>query len=274
MIDVTEWTFDGAQVPIFARCWRDAAAPPRYVAVLVHGYGEHIGRYAHVAESLIDNGAVVYGLDHLGHGRSGGERVLVTSFGDVVADVDRVVGEACAAWPDLPIVMIGHSMGGMIAARYAQLHGDRLRVLVLSGPAVGEMELLRQLLALDEMPDVPLDPDVLSRDSAVGAAYAADDLVWHGPFKRPTVEAMVATMEEIDAGGTLGDLPMLWVHGADDQLVPIEGSRIGIERLRGGMFRTHEYGGARHEVFNETNSAEVLADVTSFIDEVLGGAIA
>ena len=123
------------------------------------------------------------------------------------------------------------------------------------------------------MPDVPLDPEILSRDPAVGAAYAADDLVWHGPFKRPTVQAMVNTIEAIGDGGSLGALPMLWVHGAEDQLVPIEGSRIGIESLRGETFHQHEYPGARHEVFNETNSAEVLADVTTFIDEVLGGGV-
>ena len=109
----------------------------------------------------------------------------------MVADLDQVVVAARQAWPDLPVVMIGHSMGGMIAARYAQHHGGGLRALVLSGPAVGEMQLLGQLLLLDDMPDVPLDPEVLSRDPAVGAAYAADELVWHGPFKRPTVAAMV-----------------------------------------------------------------------------------
>jgi alpha-beta hydrolase superfamily lysophospholipase len=269
MHDVTEWTFDGTQAQITARSWRDPAATPRYVAVLVHGYGEHIGRYEHVAAALIEHGAVVYGLDHLGHGKSGGERVLVSNFEDVVADLDQVVVAARQAWPDLPVVMIGHSMGGMIAARYAQLHSGGLRALVLSGPAVGEMQLLGQLLQLDEMPDVPLDPEILSRDPAVGAAYAADELVWHGPFKRPTVAAMAATMASIDEAGSLGDLPLLWVHGAEDQLVPIEGTRPGIEVLRGTTFTKHEYPGARHEVFNETNSAEVLSDVTGFIDNVL-----
>lgn len=270
MIELTEWTFEGAQGEIAARSWHDEPAPT-HVAVLVHGYGEHIGRYGHVALALVDNGAVVYGLDHLGHGKSAGERVLVTDFGDVIADLDRVVDAASQAWPDLPVVMIGHSMGGMIAARYAQLHAGRLRALVLSGPAVGDFDLLGQLLALDEMPDVPLDPEVLSRDPAVGEAYADDELVWHGPFKRPTVQAMVNTIAAIDSGGPLGDLPLLWVHGAEDQLVPIDGTRVGIERLRGTAFHQHEYPGARHEVFNETNSAEVLADVTAFIDEVLSG---
>jgi len=268
MTELNDWTIGGSQGEIAVRSWGDEPAP-NYVAVLVHGYGEHIGRYGHVALALVDDGAVVYGLDHVGHGRSAGERVLVSDFDDVIADLAQVVDSAHQAWPELPVVMIGHSMGGMIAARYAQLHADQLRAVVLSGPAVGDFGLLGQLLALDEMPDVPLDPEILSRDPAVGEAYADDELVWHGPFKRPTVQAMVDTIEAINAGGSLGALPMLWVHGADDQLVPIEGSRIGIESLRGDTFRQHEYPGARHEVFNETNSAEVLADVVAFINDVL-----
>ncbi len=272
MAEVTEWTFEGAQAQIAARSWRGDGAS-RFAAVLVHGYGEHIGRYDHVADALVDHGAVVYGLDHVGHGKSGGERVLVSDFGPVVDDVERIVATAREALPDLPVVMIGHSMGGLIAARYAQLHGGGLTALVLSGPVIGDFELLGQLLALDEMPDEPLDPAVLSRDASVGEAYAADPLVWHGPFKRPTVAAMAAAVDEITAAGSIDDLPLLWIHGADDQLVPIEGTRIGVERLRGERFRAHEYDDARHEVFNEINRDEVIGHVTAFVDDVLDGAI-
>lgn len=271
MIDVDEWTFEGTQVPIVARSWRDSAAAPRFVALIVHGYGEHIGRYDHVAAALIANGAVVYGVDHIGHGKSGGEPALVSNFDDVVADVHSVAATARAQWPDLPVVLVGHSMGGMIGARYAQLHGDELNAVVLSGAAIGNFDLLEQLLALDPLPDIPLDPSILSRDPAVGDAYAADPLVWHGPFKRPTLAAMAATVATINGGQSLGELPLLWVHGADDQLVPIEGTRAGIEGLRGATFEQHAYPGARHEIFNETNADEVLADVNAFIDEVLFG---
>ena len=110
---------------------------------------------------------------------------------------------------------------------------------------------------------------MLSRDDEVGAAYAADPLVWHGPFKRPTVDAMAATVAAIDADGSLGRLPLLWVHGADDALVPIDGSRPGIDRLHGDAFEQIAYPGARHEIFNETNSDEVLGDVTTFVGRVL-----
>ncbi|MET8990281.1 alpha/beta hydrolase [Nonomuraea wenchangensis] len=242
---------------------------PRYLVLLVHGYGEHIGRYEHVADRLVRHGAAVYGVDHAGHGRSEGERVLIEDFEDVVADVHTVEEQARAAHPGVPVVAIGHSMGGMIAARYAQLHGAGLAALVLSGPVIGEWEAVPALLALDELPDIPIDPATLSRDPAVGAAYAADPLVWHGPFKRATLEAFAATLAAIAKGGTFGALPTLWVHGEDDQLVPLGPSRAGIEAVRGTDLTERIYPGARHEVFNETNQDEVLDDVIAFLDRAL-----
>jgi alpha-beta hydrolase superfamily lysophospholipase len=110
---------------------------------------------------------------------------------------------------------------------------------------------------------------VLSRDPEVGRAYDADPLVWHGPFKRPTLEALRAGLAAIEEGPSLGSLPLLWAHGEEDQLVPVAGSRGGIERLRGERFVEKIYPGARHEIFNETNRDEVLADVTAFVDDSL-----
>ncbi|MFG3436180.1 alpha/beta hydrolase [Nonomuraea sp. NPDC047897] len=262
-----EHTFTGTRGTNVARRWPHDH--PRYLALLVHGYGEHIGRYEGVAGTLVRHGAAVYGVDHLGHGKSAGERVLVEDFEDVVTDVHTLRRLAEADHPGRPVVMIGHSMGGMIAARYAQRHGAGLTALVLSGPVLGEWEPVPALLALDEIPDVPIDPATLSRDLSVGEAYAADPLVWHGPFKRPTLEAFATTLAAIAEGGTLGTLPTLWVHGADDRLVPADGSRAGVEAVRGDDFTERIYPQARHEVFNETNREEVLADVTAFIDRVL-----
>ena len=92
---------------------------PRRVVVLAHGYGEHIGRYEHVAQDLAAHGAAVYGLDHLGHGESDGERALVEDFADVLADLDRLVDRAAAEHPGVPLVLLGHSMGGLIATRFS-----------------------------------------------------------------------------------------------------------------------------------------------------------
>ncbi|HTF07962.1 MAG TPA: alpha/beta hydrolase, partial [Asanoa sp.] len=140
----------------------------------------------------------------------------------------------------------------------------------LSGPVLGRWDAVPALLAVEEIPDIPIDPATLSRDPEVGAAYAADPLVWHGKFQRPTLEALSACLDRINAAGALGDLPTLWLHGADDQLVPIDATREGIERIRGTRFESKVYLQARHEIFNETNNDEVLADVTAFLSRVLG----
>ncbi|MFI1164362.1 alpha/beta fold hydrolase [Streptomyces sp. NPDC020801] len=262
-----EHVLAGTRGALTVREW--ARPRPRYVALAVHGYGEHAGRYAELAGVLVAHGACVYGPDHMGHGRSAGERVVVEDFEDVVSDVHAVADLARAAHPGLPLVLVGHSMGGLISARYAQRYGDELTALVLSGPVIGAWELPGRLLALEEIPDTPISPAALSRDPAVGAAYAADPLVWHGPMKRPTVEAFARTLETVAEGGDVGRLPVLWLHGDDDRLVPLAGSRVGVELLSGGVLTERIHPGARHEVFHETNRAEVFADVTDFLDEVL-----
>ena len=268
-----QWSFQGTRGNIHAQAWDLEGPAPRYVAVLCHGYGEHIGRYNHVAGALSRHGAVVYGLDHIGHGRSTGERVLIDDFDDVVSDMHHLVEHAQRENRGVPVVLIGHSMGGMIAARYAQQHGSELTALVLSAPVLGRWQAAEQLAAAEEIPDDPLDAETLSRDPNVGADYVADPLVWHGPFKRTTVEALLGTLEQINAAGTVGDLPTMWVHGEADALVPLTDTRTGVGRLRGERFREHVVPGARHEVFNETNKDEVLALVTGFIDEALAGQI-
>ncbi|HEV7908682.1 MAG TPA: alpha/beta hydrolase [Pseudonocardiaceae bacterium] len=245
--------------------YRWANPDARWLAVLVHGYGEHMGRYQHVAEALVDAGAEVVGVDHVGHGRSAGERVLITDFDGVVEDVHAVLRSASS---DLPTVLIGHSMGGLIAARYAQLHGDELAALVLSAPVLGTWQAL-DLLAADEIPDVPIDPDTLSRDPAVGSSYAADPLVWHGPFKRETLLSLEQALDAVNFGEPLTSLPGLWLHGEDDQLVPLSDTRTGMDRIRGADFEERLYPGARHEVFNETNRDEVLGDLTSFVHRTI-----
>ncbi|WP_141012798.1 alpha/beta hydrolase [Nocardioides sambongensis] len=258
-----ESTLTGHAGDLHVQSW-EPGDPPRYLAVLVHGYGEHIGRYEHVALRLVADGAAVYGLDHLGHGRSSGERVLIPDFEPVVGDLHALVEHARGTHPGLPVVMIGHSMGGMIAARYAQRYGEGLACVVLSGPVLGRWDAVDALLAAEEIPDVPIDPSTLSRDPSVGQAYVADDLVWHGPFKRPTLEGLSATIATIEAAGAI-TRPVLWLHGEEDQLVPIEGSRVGWQAIRGPEAEQRSYSGARHEIFNETNQDEVLDDVLEFV---------
>jgi alpha-beta hydrolase superfamily lysophospholipase len=257
---VIESNVPGHAGGLAVRTWPNPDA--RWLAVIVHGYGEHGGRYDHVAEALVAAGALVVAADHVGHGRSAGERALITDFDGVVADVGTAVGSAAS---DLPTVLVGHAEGGLVAARYAQL--NPLAALVLSAPVLGTWE------GLDRLGDaaaagLPLDPALLSRDPEVGRRYAADPLVWHGPYRRETLEALERALDQVNYGPALEHLPTLWLHGDADELVPLADTRTGTDRLRGLLFEERVYRGARHEVFNETNSAEVLADVVAFTRRV------
>jgi alpha-beta hydrolase superfamily lysophospholipase len=257
-------TLAGRQEQIAVSLWQNPEA--RHIVILAHGYGEHLGRYEHVAQFLVQRGAVVAGPDHVGHGRSGGERVEVTDYSLVVDDLHTVVKRLKERHPDLPVILVGHSMGGMIAARYAQLHRDELVGLVLSGPVLGTWSSVTDLLALEEIPHDPLDVSTLSRNPQVGEIYSEDELVWHGPFRRQTVEALDAALRTINAGPKLGDLPTLWLHGEDDQLVPLDETRAGIDTLGFTNLEEVVYPHARHEVFNEINKDEVLRKTAEFID--------
>ncbi|TDT31203.1 alpha/beta hydrolase [Naumannella halotolerans] len=254
--------FTGHAGKLAGRRW--PSVNPTWIALLCHGYGEHSGRYDAVAERLAADGAAVYALDHAGHGRSDGERVLITDFEDVVDDFARLEWTARAEHPGLPVVLIGHSMGGMIAARYAQRHPDELAAVVLSGPVLGSWAAVDALLGVAEIPDDPIDPQTLSRDPAVGEAYVNDELVWHGPFKRPTVRALATCLETINRSQPIS-VPALHLHGEDDQLVPAGPSVEAWARLGGRRSEEKLYPGARHEIFNETNKNEVLDDLLSFV---------
>jgi len=263
MIDAVAFTLDGHAGALAARKWVDET--PRYVALLCHGYGEHCGRYEYVAARLVADGAAVYAVDHIGHGLSDGERVLIDDFEKVVDDFRLLDLTARREHPDLPVVLVGHSMGGMIAARYAQRYGAELNAVVLSGPVLGRWATVDALLAAEGIPDTPIDPSTLSRDPEVGRAYVADPLVWHGPFERTTVQALKTCIDTITAAGAVDDVPVLWLHGEDDQLVPLDGTATGWSSLAGRGSSSKTYPGARHEVFNETNRDEVLGDVVDFV---------
>lgn len=141
--------------------WENPGA--RYVALIAHGIAEHARRYDHVAGALVADGAAVYVPDHYGHGLSSGVRGLVEDIEGYVDDLHLVADRARAEHPGLPVVLIGHSLGGVIATRYAQRFMSELAAVVLSAPVIGGNPAFEQLLSMDPIPEVPLDPAMLSR---------------------------------------------------------------------------------------------------------------
>lgn len=263
---VLERRIPGSPGTLALRVWR--APNPTWAALLVHSHSDHAGRYEWLARRLVDTRATVFAPDHAGHGLSSGEPALISDAEAVVADLELVRQEISAAHPQLPVVVIGHSVGGMLAARYAQRHEQRLVALVLASPVLGTWHML-ELLEHEVIPQVSIRPTTLSRDEAAGAQYLQDPLVWHGPFKRATLDAISRCLTAIDDGPVLG-CPALWIHGEEDEIVPAEDTRGGINRIRGASFYEHIYPAARHELFQETNRGDVVEDVLTFISRQLG----
>lgn len=261
-----ERNFGGSEGRVSYRVWESAS--PQRIVVLVHGYAEHSGRYAHVAEALVSDGAAVYAEDHLGHGLSEGERALITDFEHVVDDLTTLVGLALQDHPGLPVIMLGHSMGGLLSSRFAQRHPDSLAGLVLCGAVIGDWTWARDVLQEDEMPPPPDDWSGMSRDPQTVHEYATDPLVYRDAYKRPLLEAEVIALDRFTEQIDLVDIPVLFLHGHEDPYVPYETSMAAAKAFPTYDLTVRVYPGARHEVLNEINRSEVIAEVADFCTRV------
>lgn len=257
-------TIEGIQGDVVVHQWAPVGEP-EYLVLLAHGYAEHALRHAELAERLEGDGAVVYAPDHFGHGRSDGERALVTDAGPLVADFTAVYDLAREEHPGLPVLVLGHSMGGLLATLFVQNSGREVDALVLSSPLLGGNPGLEALLELDEIPEIPIDPSVISRDENEQQAYMDDPVNYHGPFRRETLETMVTAVAKVRDGAGFGGLPVLWIHGLGDMLVPFDLTAEAMEKLSGPATESAHFEGARHELFHETNREEAYAALFDFI---------
>lgn len=264
-----ERTFSGSEGEIFYRVW--AADDPRRVVVLVHGYAEHSNRYAHVADALVAEGAAVYAEDHIGHGHSAGERALITDFEHVIDDLRTLTDIAEAEHPGRPLVMLGHSMGGLLASRYVQRFPAALAGIVLCGAVIGDWRWAREVLEEPEMPDPPPDWSGMSRDPETVRRYSTDPLVYRQRYKRPLLEAEVVALDRFREQIDRVTVPVLFLHGDADPFVPYEVSLQAAKAFPTYDLTVRVYPGARHEVLNETNRDEVVAEVLAFAARVAPG---
>ena len=248
---------------------------PVGVVILSHGYAEHARRYDHVAQRFGEGGLITYALDHRGHGRSGGKRVYLRNISEYTGDFGHLVGIATAAHPALKRVVLGHSMGGGIVFAYGVEHPDDYDAMVLSGPAVYAQDAVSPVMTIvaevvgSLLPGLPvqnLPADAVSRDPEVVAAYEADPLVHHGKLPAGIAKALIGVGQTMPQRAAALTAPLLAVHGGQDKLVPVEGSRRLLESV--GPIDAHlkVYPELYHEVFNEPERAVVLDDVVSWIE--------
>ena len=270
-----EMEFPGCgDTSLYGQSWLPEA-PSRAVIVISHGLGEHSARYAELAGRLVDEDFAVYALDHRGHGRSAGPRANIERFDYLVSDLGSFLGRAQRLHPGLPVVLLGHSMGGAVALGCAIKYENALRALVLSAPAlaVAESPSLIKRLAVRTLsslrPDtgvMTIAPRAISRDSSVVRAYESDPLVFHGAIPARTIAELLDAMESLQQGANELRLPVLVQHGSADELVPLpEAQRVyqhlGLERRR----TIRIYNGLFHEIYNEPEKERVIADLVSWL---------
>jgi acylglycerol lipase len=251
---------------------QDPADRPRAVIIIVHGLGEHSGRYNYPVSRFNEWGYSVYRFDLRGHGRSGGDRGYVESYERFIEDTDLVVNTARQEISGLPLFLFGHSMGGFISVAYGVKHPDRLSGLIHSGAAVGILPAVKDLgegfdynaLALTPVPNALSNQ--ISRDPEVVKAYDEDPLV----LKEFTLKLM-GEVFITGVGWLLNNMgtyhyPCLILHGSDDQLVPSEVSRNLFENISSTDKQIKIYQGLYHEILNEPEKEIVLADIHEWIE--------
>ncbi len=268
-------THDG--INLYTQQWLPEEGHIKANLAVVHGFGEHSGRYERFAAWFVPHGYAVHSFDHRGHGRSPGQRGHINRWDEYREDVRVFLDRVRKLHPG-PIFLIGHSLGGLIVLDYGLHYRAHLKGVVASGPALQRGRDTSPLLVLagqmlsPVMPKLKLDSHLkaegLARDAEVVRAYRADPLV-HG-WATPRFGAeMVRTMKWVlrHAPDWPADLPLLIVHGKEDPLCPPEASAM-FYAFAGAKDKTrHEYPDRRHEVFNDLGREEVLQDVLEWLEK-------
>ncbi|MGF6646726.1 lysophospholipase [Paraburkholderia sp. GAS82] len=274
----TVTTRDGTELPLYR--W-PAVGGRRATVALVHGLAEHAGRYAALAGRLNAAGIELLAIDLRGHGSAPGKRVRIERFDDYLLDAEALL--SVAAHDNAPLFLMGHSMGGAIAALYAIERlpgsGHKLAGLILSSPALAPgRDVPRWMLTMSQIisrvwpgfPAMKIDAALLSRDPAVVEANRNDPLVHHGSIPARTGAEILLAMQRIERGRAGLRVPLLVYHGTADKLTEPEGSRV-FGKHAGSPDKTltlHE--ASYHETMNDLDRERVIGELIGWIEAHCG----
>ncbi len=266
---------------LYAQRWRPRTGEPRAAIVIHHGLADHSDRYAGFAERLVHAGYAVWAFDMRGHGRSAGVRVQIDRVDDLLDDLDAFVALVSGREPGRPIVLYGHSLGGLVTALYAIEHRPEVAGVVLAAPGIafdappiqaGAIRLIAALAPNAPVLDVPHAQ--FSADRGVVAEMNADPLIAQGSGPARTACTAIAGVARVWAHPERLVAPLLIVHGRADAITAPSGSRDLVARAGAADRTLRLYDGIHHDVLRDPGSDRVAADIVAWIDAHTGGAAA
>jgi alpha-beta hydrolase superfamily lysophospholipase len=251
---------------------------PKAILLVAHGIAEHSGRYMNVVNYFVPSGYAVYGIDHIGHGKSDGKRVCVERFQDYTKTLKKYF-DMIRGWQTIkPIFLVGHSMGGLISSAYLLEHQDEFTGAVLSGPGtkvpdnISNAVILAGKILSVVMPKagiIQLDAEGICRDPSVVEAYVNDPLVYTGKITARLGAEMLKTIQHVIGSAINIRLPIMIVQGGSDKLVDPSGAQLLYDAVSSEDKTIKIYDGLYHEVFNEPEHGQVLDDVKVWLDSHL-----
>ena len=271
-------TSDGLALPLYR--W-PAIGTPRARVALLHGLAEHAGRYAALAERLNAAGIELLAIDLRGHGAAPGKRVWIDRFDNYLSDAEALLSVAAlndASSGGVPLFLMGHSMGGAIAALYAVERladcGHSLAGVVLSSPALAPgRDVPRWMLKMSQIisriwpgfPAMKIDAALLSRNPAIVEANRHDPLVHHGSIPARTGAEILLAMARIERGRADLRVPLLVYHGTADKLTEPGGSRAFGAHAGSPDKTLTLHDGSYHETMNDLDRDRVIGELIAWI---------
>lgn len=259
---------------IFAQSWESTILQPKAVVCLVHGLGEHTSRYAHVAEAFGKEGYVLFGADLRGHGRSGGARGHISSIEDFMLDIDELLAQTHVRYPGLPIILYGHSLGGILVLHYGLIRKPNIKGVIATSSGLRtalEGQPLKIALAKALGSIIPtvsiasgLDANAISRDQKVVEIYNNDKLV-HDKVSLGFGKTMISVVAWTLGHASEFSLPLLLLHGKADAIAFPSGSVEFAAPLKEKCTLVL-WDDAYHELHNEPEKNEVFETMTIWMD--------
>ena len=263
---------------IFYRHWpvaENIAGGTKAVVLLVHGLGEHCGRYLALASTLNQAGYAVGALDLPGHGRSEGARGHIGQFAEYQEAVLSLYAKIEQWHPDRPVFILGHSMGGLLTTGLLLEHQALFKGALLSGaalqsplqPPAWQMFIMRVISTIaPKFGALALDAEGISRDSAVVENYVNDPLVHHGKVSARLLVELFKCMDESVAGAARIKLPIRIMHGREDVMAAAAGSELLHQRISSPDKELKIYDGLFHEIFNEPEGPAIFTEMVEWLN--------